>query len=135
MNPVLTIIDAITVMDGPGPIRGRARPLGWLIGSTDPIACETICARLIGMEPESLPIVKTAMEINKEKGEDHKNFCRADFDKIKISGDEFPEYICSDFQSAKLIPIRFSFLRVCKSISKQIWLIFDEAIHKNRYNK
>ena len=50
LNPALTIIDAVTAMDGPGPIRGRPRPLGFLLGGTDPIACETICAKLIGIE-------------------------------------------------------------------------------------
>ena len=28
LNPVLTIIDAVTAMDGPGPINGKARALG-----------------------------------------------------------------------------------------------------------
>jgi len=57
LKPALTIIDGVTAMDGAGPIRGRARPLGWIIGGTDPIACETVCANLVDIEPESLPIV------------------------------------------------------------------------------
>jgi uncharacterized protein (DUF362 family) len=126
LNPVLTIIDAVTVMDGPGPIRGRARPLGWLIGGTDPIACETICARLVNIEPETLPIVRTAMQIN---------FGCSDFNTIRILGDEFPKSVCSDFQPARQIPIRFSLPHVCKSVCKQIWLIINEILHENRYDK
>ena len=113
-------------MDGPGPIRGRARPLGWLISGTDPIALETICAKLVDMDPEKLPMVETAKNLN---------FGCADFNKIRILGDEFPKNVCTDFQHAKQIPIRFSFPRVCKSIAKQIWLIFDDMINKNRYDK
>ena len=126
MNPVLTIIDAVTVMDGPGPIRGRARHLGWLIGGTDPIALETICAKLVNIEPATLPIIETATQMD---------FGCADFNKIRILGDELPKNVCSDFQQAKQIPVRFSFLHVCKSILKQIWLIFNDAIHENRYDK
>lgn len=126
LNPVLTIIDAVTIMEGPGPIRGRARHLGWLIGGTDPIACETICARLINMEPESLPIVNTAIKMK---------FGCADFNSIEILGDEFPKNVCNDFQTARQIPIRFSLLHVCKSISKQIWLVIKEKIRKNRSDK
>ena len=126
MNPVLTIIDAVTIMDGPGPIRGRARPFGWLIGGTDPIAIETICARMINIEPLTLPIIKTAAKMK---------FGCSDFNKIRIVGDEFPKNVCTDFQQAKQIPIRFSLPHVCKSICKQIWMIVNDAIHGNRYDK
>jgi len=45
--PALTIIDGIVAMEGQGPLRGSSKPLGWLIAGTDPIACETVCSRLI----------------------------------------------------------------------------------------
>jgi uncharacterized protein (DUF362 family) len=114
LNPALTIIDGVVAMDGPGPIRGRTRPLGWLIGGTDPIACETICAKLIGLQPDDIPIIKTA----KQTG-----FGCSDPNEIEIKGNDFPKDICTDFQLPKLIPIRFSLLHVCKSICKQILLL------------
>ena len=52
LNPALTIIDGVMAMDGQGPIRGRTRPLGWLIGGTDPMACETVCCKLVNIKPE-----------------------------------------------------------------------------------
>ena len=110
LNPALTIIDAVTAMDGPGPINGRARPLGWLIGGTDPIACETICAKLVGIDPENLPIIKTA----KQAG-----FGCSDPAEIELAGDDFPIEVCTDFQLPQMIPIRFSLPHVCKSICKQ----------------
>ena len=114
MNPVLTIIDGVIAMDGPGPINGRARPLGWLIGGTDPIACEIICSKLINLEPNNLPIVKTAKEIG---------FGHANFDEIEIAGDALPKTPCTDFVLAESIPIRFSLLHVCKSVCKQIIML------------
>ncbi|MBN2589267.1 MAG: DUF362 domain-containing protein [Sedimentisphaerales bacterium] len=113
LNPVLTIIDAITVMDGSGPIHGRARPLGWLAGGSDPIAIETVCSKLINIEPETLPIIQTSKQLN---------FGCSDFNEIKILGDEFPENVCTDFRPAQLIPIKFSLPRICKSVSKQMSL-------------
>jgi uncharacterized protein (DUF362 family) len=114
LAPALTIIDAITVMDGPGPIRGRPRPLGWLIGGTDPIACEIVCSKLINLEPERLPVVNTAKQMG---------FGCTNSDNIEIVGDPFPQTVCTDFVLAEPIPIRFSLLHVCKSICKQMILL------------
>jgi len=118
LNPALTIIDGVMVMDGAGPIRGRTRPLGWLISGTEPIACETVCCKLVNIKPEELPIIKTARQMGA-------GCC--DPEKIKILGDEFPENTCADFELAKPIPLRFSFLHVCKSIGKQIVLLAKSA--------
>jgi uncharacterized protein (DUF362 family) len=126
LNPAFTIIDAVVAMDGRGPIRGRTRPLGWLIGGTDPIACETICAKLIGIEPKNVPIIKTARQIG---------FGCSDTAKIEIAGDDFPQNICTDFQLPKMVPIRFSLLHVCKSICKQILLLTKASIKKLHSNK
>jgi len=123
LNPALTIIDGVMAMDGPGPIRGRTRPLGWLIGGTDPIACENICAKLININPQDFPIIKTAKQIG---------FGCSDFDKIEIAGDDFTQSPCTDFDLPQLVPISFSLLHVCKSICKQILLLTKAAIKKLR---
>jgi uncharacterized protein (DUF362 family) len=121
LKPSLTIIDAVIAMDGPGPINGRARPLGWLIGGTDPIACETICAELVGIKPHNLPIVKTAEKIG---------FGCSNPTNITISGDDFPQEVCTDFQLPEMIPIRFSLPHVCRSICKQAVIAAKTAIRK-----
>jgi len=114
LKPALTIIDGVIAMDGPGPIRGRARPLGYIIGGTEPIACETICCELVNIKPAELPIIKTAMQMG---------FGCWKTEKIKIVGDDYSKGICMDFEPAEPVPIRFSFLHVCKSICKQIILL------------
>jgi len=121
LKPAVTIIDGVTAMDGPGPIRGRARPLGWLIGGTDPVACETICARLVDMEPARVPIVRAAQQMG---------FGCSDPARIRIAGDDFPQSVCKDFELPALIPIRFSLLHVCKSICKQVLLLAKAAVKK-----
>ena len=122
LNPAVTIIDGVAAMDGRGPIRGRTRPLGWLIGGTDPIACETICAKLVGIEPADVPIIRTAGQLA---------FGCSEAASIKIAGDDYSQNICTDFELPELIPIRFSLLHVCKSICKQILLLTKSAAKKS----
>ena len=119
LNPALTIIDAVTVMDGPGPIRGRARPLGYLIGGTEPIACETVCCELVSIKPQDLPIIKAARQAA---------LGCSDPDRIKTVGDNFPKNTCTDFELPELIPIRFSLAHVCKSVCKQILLLLKYMV-------
>jgi uncharacterized protein (DUF362 family) len=119
LGPALTIIDAVTVMDGPGPIRGRARPLGYLVGGTEPIACETVCCRLVNIRPQDLPIIKAARQTG---------FGYSDLAGIKIVGDSLTENICKDFELPRLMPVRFSLLHVCKSICKQILLLLKYLV-------
>lgn len=121
MNPVVTIIDAINIMDGQGPIRGRTRPLGWLIGGTDPIACELVCCKLVNIQPEGVPIIKIARQIG---------FGCSDIEEIQILGDDFSQHICTDFELPKLVPVRFSLPHVCKSICKQI-LLLTKSVKKS----
>jgi uncharacterized protein (DUF362 family) len=121
LSPALTIIDGVMAMDGPGPISGRTRPLGWLIAGTDPIACETVCARLIDVNPNEIPIIKTANQIG---------FGCSDLAKIDVAGDDFSQSVCKDFELPELTPIRFSLIHVCKSICKQIILLTRTALKK-----
>jgi len=113
LHPVLTIIDGIVVMEGQGPIRGPSRPLGWLIGGAEPIACEIICARLVNIEPEQVPIIRNARRIG---------FGCADLDQIAVLGDALPPP-CLDFQMPDLAPVKFSFTHVCRSIVRQLLLL------------
>jgi uncharacterized protein (DUF362 family) len=118
LNPVVTIIDAVIAMDGPGPINGRARPLGWLIGGTDPFACEVICCKLVNIKLQELPMIRAARRMH---------FNCPDVDGITVLGDDLPQDVCTDFQLPELIALRFSLPRVCKSICKQILLLAKAA--------
>lgn len=122
LNPALTIIDAVTVMDGPGPIRGRARPLGWLIGGSDAMALENVCCKLVDLNPADIPIIRTGRQIG---------FYVSDPEEIRITGDGLPQSPCMDFELPELIPIRFSLPHVCKSVCKQIILLARPGAKKS----
>jgi uncharacterized protein (DUF362 family) len=110
--PTVTLVDAVVAMEGAGPIGGQAKPVGWLIGGTDAIACETLCAQLLGLAPLDLPIVRAAQ--------------RADYgcwkqNNIEVLGDGEIFTPVSDFIIPELIPVRFSLPRVFKSIAKEAY--------------
>jgi uncharacterized protein (DUF362 family) len=60
VRPSLTIVDAITSMEGDGPIMGRARHTGFIAMGTDVVAVDATCARAIGVDPFRLPYIKEA---------------------------------------------------------------------------
>jgi uncharacterized protein (DUF362 family) len=62
IRPQLAIVDAITCMEGDGPIMGRPRPLGFLAMGSDPVAVDATCARIIGLDPMKLPYLAAASE-------------------------------------------------------------------------
>jgi len=125
LKPALTIIDGIVAMHGPGPIRGKSKPLGWLVGGVDPIACETVCCRLINFEPEQLPMIRTARQIG---------FGCPDLDRIEIVGAALPAPR-TDFEPAEPAPLKFSLGRVCRSIFRQILLLARGATDEPAQSK
>ncbi len=114
LNPVITIIDAIVAMEGPGPIRGNPKKLGWLVASVDPIAAEVICCDLIGISPGQLPIIKTAEILG---------FGCTDKQNIQVVGDSFAVGERIVLAPAELTPLRFSSARIIKSIFRQIFIL------------
>ena len=119
LGPVLTIIDGVRAMDGGGPISGRARPLGWIISGADPIACEIVCCRLININPQDVPIIKTAAQTG---------FGCCEIEKVELLGDDFSTETCTDFDLPELVPLRFSLPHVCRSVCKQILLLAKSAV-------
>jgi uncharacterized protein (DUF362 family) len=54
-GPNLAIVDAITGMEGDGPLHGTAKHVGALIMGVDPLAVDATGARLMGIVPERIP--------------------------------------------------------------------------------
>jgi uncharacterized protein (DUF362 family) len=60
VRPSLTIVDAITAMEGDGPIMGRARPLGFIAVGRDVTAVDATCARVVGIDPRKIGYLDAA---------------------------------------------------------------------------
>ncbi len=126
VNPALSIIDGIIAMEGTGPINGRPRRLGVLIGGVDPIACELLCCRLVNFDPRQLPIIRTAHDIG---------FGCGDLEDCNIVGDDYEELICADFAAAEQTPLGFTLPRVCKSVAKQLFTRLRSAFNRHGRGK
>jgi uncharacterized protein (DUF362 family) len=60
--PQLAIMDGVVGMEGDGPIMGRPRSMGFIGMSTDLVALDATCARVIGLAPEKMPYLAVAGE-------------------------------------------------------------------------
>ena len=125
LKPAMSIIDAVVAMEGMGPLSGTGRKLGFLVASADPIACEFVCARLIGLDPDQLPIVRTAKKLR---------FGAGNPNSIQILGDDPEELKCLDFEQARPAPLRFTFPRICMSVAKQAFFLAKAALAKIKHS-
>jgi uncharacterized protein (DUF362 family) len=60
IQPHFSIVDAVTAMEGDGPIMGRARALGFIAMGTDLVAVDATCARVIGLDPAKMDYLQQA---------------------------------------------------------------------------
>src|SRR6476661_5042617 len=60
IQPHLAILDAVTAMEGDGPIMGKPRHLGFIGVSRDLVSLDATAARLIGLEPSRLKYLAEA---------------------------------------------------------------------------
>ncbi len=123
LSPAFTLIDGIVAMDECGPIQGRARPLGLLISGIEPISCELVCARLSGLDPDDIPIIRTARKVG---------FGCMELSNIEILGERLDDCLSRDFVLGQRIPIRFSLLRTFKSVCKQAVLLAGSFLFPRR---
>jgi uncharacterized protein (DUF362 family) len=59
----LSVVDAITAMEGDGPINGTPIDTGIIIMGQDPAAIDAICARIMGFDLNELDYIKVAGEV------------------------------------------------------------------------
>lgn len=83
ITPAVTIADAVTAMEGQGPANGRLRDLGLIIASTDTVALDAVCSKIMGFEPLDIPTTRIAHL---------RGLGEADIGKIELLGEKLPEY-------------------------------------------
>jgi len=60
LKPDLCIIDGIYAMQGSGPIDGNPKRMDLIIAGTNPVATDTVAARVMRFNPKSVPHLKKA---------------------------------------------------------------------------
>ena len=64
VKPQLTLVDAVDTMEGNGPRNGTVRHLGLTFASRDVFTLDWYAAKLMGFEPESIPMIRQAVSHN-----------------------------------------------------------------------
>jgi uncharacterized protein (DUF362 family) len=57
-----SVVDGLVAMEGNGPVAGSRREAGLLLAGGNPVAVDTVCARVMGFDPARLPIIRRAVE-------------------------------------------------------------------------
>jgi uncharacterized protein (DUF362 family) len=62
-KPGFSIVEGITALEGIGPLMpGKPKPLGILVGGVDPVAVDSVCTHLMGLNPMDIRHIKYAQE-------------------------------------------------------------------------
>ncbi len=113
-KPTINIIDAVVAMESQGPINGDSRELGFSLASSDAFACEMVCAKIIGLDVNEIPLLRCAIE---------NGLSDIRFEDIEIVGGVIDDFAVDDFVFAKLSPLRFTLPRIIRSIYRQIKML------------
>lgn len=62
VSPGITVIDAVDCMEGDGPTGGTVRHLGLILASDDMFSQDAFAARLIGIDPDDVVMLRQARE-------------------------------------------------------------------------
>jgi uncharacterized protein (DUF362 family)/Pyruvate/2-oxoacid:ferredoxin oxidoreductase delta subunit len=87
-KPDLVIIDAVVSMEGEGPVCGKLRDTGLILGSQDAVALDAVLAGIIGICPFNIPSIAQACQRNLGEG---------DLDKIELAGEFWTDVAIKDF--------------------------------------
>ncbi|MBE9537066.1 MAG: DUF362 domain-containing protein [Proteobacteria bacterium] len=98
INPVLTIADGITAMEGNGPGSGKPRDLGLLFASADALAMDRVIVDVLGLKALEVPLFSVA----KARG-----ITGTELSELELRGAELAELKVQGFEPAKTIDMMF----------------------------
>ena len=87
-KPRLHIVDAVVAMEGNGPTAGTPKPLGCLLAGENPHRIDLLCAKLIGLDPATVPTLRAAQA---------RILCPERLEELEIDG-PWQELISEEFQ-------------------------------------
>ncbi len=92
VSPRLSIMDAVTGMEGDGPgVAGTPRHVGVLLGSMNPLALDIVASEIIGLRPEQNPLLIAAKKRGMTpSGIEEIELVGAEVSEIRVSGYRLP---------------------------------------------
>ena len=148
--PRFTFVDAVMGMEGDGPSGGKPVPLGLVLASTDPLALDVICCKVLGLAERDVPMLEYARTLGLGEGE---------FGKVQLAGNGVRQYADAHVTPSvarywKYIPeavfgfiTRLFFCRlmirakrcthcgICRDICSKGAVYFDERHHRFRIDR
>lgn len=88
-KPIINIVDAVVGMEGNGPTMGDARHIGCIVAGENPYEVDYICAKLIGLNENSVETIKQSI---------NRNLC--DIMNIELN-DKLDKYIIYNYKIKK----------------------------------
>lgn len=88
IKPRLTLVDAVTCMEGNGPTQGTPRHMGAIVAADTTYNADLFCAHLIGIPIKDAPTVAASIE---------RGLCPDSWEKLAIAGDPTP-FVMPDFE-------------------------------------
>jgi uncharacterized protein (DUF362 family)/Pyruvate/2-oxoacid:ferredoxin oxidoreductase delta subunit len=89
----LTILDAVTAMEGNGPGSGDPRRLGLIIAGEDAVAIDVVSAIIVGLSPMQIPVIRAARSAG---------IGASRIDQIRILGKDINDIMVKDFRIPQL---------------------------------
>lgn len=86
--PQLHIIDGIMGMEGNGPSAGEMRPVNVLLFSRDPVALDSVFARMVNLAPDKVSTNYFGVKLK---------LGNMNFENIELVGDDIDDFILDDF--------------------------------------
>ncbi|PLY02630.1 MAG: (4Fe-4S)-binding protein [Desulfuromonas sp.] len=98
LSPTLTIVDAVTTMEGNGPGSGDPRHIGALIGGTSCVAVDTLALELTGLPLERVFTQQMAQQMALPGSR---------FTDLELCGDDLQALRATNFRAAKQTDVNF----------------------------
>jgi uncharacterized protein (DUF362 family)/NAD-dependent dihydropyrimidine dehydrogenase PreA subunit len=108
--PALTIVDAVTAMEGNGPGNGTPVHIGALIAGTNPLAVDTVIIKMLGVAPDSVWTQKVARE---------QLMSGSSLNEVQITGPEPESLRPPQFKKAKATEIGFGLPAILRKTLKK----------------
>lgn len=100
LQPDLTILDAVTAMEGDGPAGGQPRKLGLLLASEDPYLVDLAVCRVMNFPPQQVEYLACAMR---------RGLCADAFEESRAQGDADALFPRTDYQMPEsYVAVNFS---------------------------
>ena len=87
-KPRLHLVDAVTAMEGNGPTAGSPKAVGCLLAGENPHAIDLLCAKLIGLDPGTVPTLRAAQA---------RGLCPEALEELSIEG-PWRDFVTQGFQ-------------------------------------